>query len=861
MDGLKEPPPYNTRRALKDREKTAAVDAILLDSIASQALERDVAMAEASTQNHEESSTQRITLVEPPSIYPDLSGINNGGQTPPSLQDGEPVIGISPEPQEGEPATHPSPVSQSKPCGPQAKDDSPLSPDSQETTSSHSPSPTPRSENEEESDSPPPNHDNYESEEETDSVIHTLPVENSFALLSPSKDKAPSPQDKADHMPTSDVKETTHDKAGGQQSKASTTVNDSATEAEDGPGTVLFRPAGQASFTINNRLRIASYAQNIAPGKLKAVRFNLARNILAIDTDDAATRRTLLGTQKLGEMEVVAFSPPPITQERGTIYGLNPRDADAFLRRGLTSPTSPIVHLRRFDGGKGAEICFDGPLPRFVDLFNVRFFVRPLKVRPTQCTQCGRLGHVRSACTMPTACPTCPEKHAQGECPRAQYPKCPNCGYLHRATDKRCPAYQRAKLEETIVRGTGCTRPEARKHAVAFAVEQKRRPNPQRRREECGIINPPPPQAPRPLTCAAWMNPTLTTFLLTRQTSEESRRDFPRLEDSNPHAAPPAPFQRGPARAAAQGATPQPTGSAANTASDTSQQPTGTQPTASDRDQQPTWRPPRSAAPAAPHEPRRQPAGNEENNAASDMDQRDQRDRPTEQNKQTRPKERRDNQRKEQEGPKNPPPYKETFGPANLSKRQRKRQRQAERHQNNSAAAALTEREDQNKQRRGQSTSPPLEEQDTLRRAHPPLPTAGATSAAQLAHLHQRAQQPLPPPPQAAWNGPSLPHDSVWSGGGLLPPTNGAPPPPFPLPPAAAEVGDSPRRDGPRPPAHPLEQLLCVTLQQVDCLLRMLGHALRDYAHLQTGLPSDSPVLTLFRHHNFPPPDQNASTA
>ena len=156
MDGLKEPPPYNTRRALKDREKTAAVDAILLDSIASQALERDVAMAEASTQNHEESSTQRITLVEPPSIYPDLSGINNGGQTPPSLQDGEPAIGISPEPQEGEPATHPSPVSQSKPCGPQAKDDSPLSPDSQETTSSHSPSPTPRSENEEESDSPPP---------------------------------------------------------------------------------------------------------------------------------------------------------------------------------------------------------------------------------------------------------------------------------------------------------------------------------------------------------------------------------------------------------------------------------------------------------------------------------------------------------------------------------------------------------------------------------------------------------------------------------------------------------------------------------------------------------------------------------
>ncbi|KAG0434482.1 hypothetical protein HPB47_019080 [Ixodes persulcatus] len=527
----------------------------MLDTIASEALQRDLAVAETSTQNHEEPSTQRNALVETPTINPNLSGIDNGGQEPPNSQDGEPLIDISPEPQEGELAAHPSPVSQGTPHDPQAKDDIPLSPDSQETTSL-SPSPAPPSENEEERD--------HESEEEEEAVIHNLPVGNSFALLSPPKEKATSPQDKADNVPSNDANETTNDKAGGHQKKASATLNDNATEAEDGPGTVLFRPAGQASFTINNRLRIASYAQNLAPGKLKADRFNLARNILAIDTDDAAAKRTLLGIQKLEEMEVVAFSPPPITQERGTIYCLNPRDADAFLRRGLTSPTSPIVHLRRFGGGNGAEIYFDGPLPRFVDLFNVRFSVRPLRVRPTQCTQCGRLGHVRSACTIPTACPTCPEKHAPGECPRAETPKCPNCGYLHHATDKRCPAYQRAKLEETIVRGTGCTRPEARKHAVAFAVEPKRRPNPQRRREERGTTNPPPPRAPRPLTCAAWMNPTLPTFLLTRQPSEESRRDFPYLEDSNPHAAPPAPFQRGPARAAAQGATPQPTESAAN---------------------------------------------------------------------------------------------------------------------------------------------------------------------------------------------------------------------------------------------------------------------------------------------------------
>ncbi|KAG0443166.1 hypothetical protein HPB47_015220 [Ixodes persulcatus] len=127
----------------------------------------------------------------------------------------------------------------------------------------------------------------------------------------------------------------------------------------------------------------------------------------------------------------------------------------------------------------------------------------------------------------------------------------------------------------------------------------------------------------------------------------------------------------------------------------------------------------RNTTPAAAPEPRLQPTSNEESNTASDGDQRN---RQTEPNEQTRPKERRDNQRKEQESHGTPPPYKETFGPANLSKRQRKCLRQAERHQNNSAPPTLTEREaDINKQRRGQSPSPPPEEQDTQRRAHPPL--------------------------------------------------------------------------------------------------------------------------------------------
>lgn len=802
MEGTKEPPYVTRSVAMRNSDKEAILEAIILDSIASQTLARDT----------------KELLAEPSSnANPDLTGHDNGGQASPNSQDGEPASAGLPKTPGGEPL---SPVSQgaSTSGGPPRTDVNnplpPASPDGQRTEGV-TPSPTPPTEegNQPEEETHPPTDNDNESEEENDDVHHSLPVHNSFALLSPSNDKAVG-------QPTKAALE--RGKATPQE-KASPTTQDGVTDrgtelAEDGPCTVLFRPAGQAKFTIQNRLRIASYVQKIVPGKTTAIRFNLARNVLAVDTEEAATRRTLLGTQKLGEMEVHAFTPVPTAQECGTIRGLNPRDSDAFLRDGLIADT-PIVHLRRFGEGRCAELRFDGPRPRFVELFQVRFYVEPLKVRPTQCTACGRLGHVRSACTMPTACPTCPQKHPRGECPRAANPKCPNCGYLHRATDKRCPAYQRARLEETIFRGTGCTRPEARKHAVAFAEDQKRRPQAQDRREEV--------RTPRPLSCAAWMHPSLTTFLLTRHPSEESRREFPFLTDSNPLAAPPAPFQRGPARAATQGPTPQPTGSAAHTAPDQSPQPTGNAP--------------RSTTPPAAPEQRQQPTRIEDQ------------DRQTEQNQQTQPEER-ISQRKEQSTRQSPQAYKETFGPARTSKRQRKRQRQAERHQNKSAPAAQTDGEaDVNKPRQPPPPPSPAE-QEAQQRPHPPLHPEDEASAA------RRLQQQLPPSlPQAEWTGPSLPHESVWTGGGLLPSSNGAPPPPFPLPPAAA--GESPWCDGQRPPIHPLEQLLVVTLHQIDHLLRVIGPALVQYSHLQSTLPADSPVLTLNRHHTFPPMSHYASTA
>lgn len=135
---------------------------------------------------------------------------------------------------------------------------------------------------------------------------------------------------------------------------------------------------------------------------------------------------------------------------------------------------------------------------------------------------------------------------------------------------------------------------------------------------------------------------------------------------------------------------------------------------------------------------------------------------------------------------------------------------------------------------------PPSKDQDTQRRADPPLHPEEERSITQPPHQQQRAQEPPPPSSQAEWNGHTLPHDSVWSDGGLLPHSNGAPPPPFPLPQQLQAPGNPLRTTG-NAPIYPLEQLLRVALHQIDHLLRTLGPTLAKYAHLQSHLPADSP--------------------
>ncbi|XP_002407243.3 uncharacterized protein LOC8024853 [Ixodes scapularis] len=240
--------------------------------------------------------------------------------------------------------------------------------------------------------------------------------------------------------------------------------------------TILFRPVEGGRFTKENMLSIAKDMTLTAKRKITQCRVNTRLSIAAVDTFDADAVEALLQTTTLADIKVKACKPAPQAQSVGLIKRLPPTVTTEELKKGLDSP-SEIINIQRLGGGKVAMLHFDGPLPTHVTLWGVRKEVAIAEPRPFQCSNCGRLGHVSAACTLPDGCPTCTGRHPKGACDRKDTPKCPNCPYLHDAFDRRCPAYQREKNIVIRAANNGGDWAEAR------AVEKARREE-QRRQQE-----------------------------------------------------------------------------------------------------------------------------------------------------------------------------------------------------------------------------------------------------------------------------------------------------------------------------------------------------------------------------------------
>ncbi|KAM7297927.1 hypothetical protein ISCGN_023078 [Ixodes scapularis] len=228
---------------------------------------------------------------------------------------------------------------------------------------------------------------------------------------------------------------------------------------------------------------------SLTGGKAAATRFNLRRNVMAVETTSAAMTHRLLGTDKLVSLPLHATLAPARAVSIGVIRGLCPNDATEKLTRGLESEV-PVDHIRRFSGGRYAELFFGGPLPATVLIYNIEFVVEARHVRPTQCWGCGRFGHVQSACTLPTACPTCRGRHPRGKCATKLTPICPNCKCRRAAFDKGCSVYQQHKREAEAVRDTGCSWKEAKRVAAELHKKKASERSTQRAQEQTAA---PPP--------------------------------------------------------------------------------------------------------------------------------------------------------------------------------------------------------------------------------------------------------------------------------------------------------------------------------------------------------------------------------
>ncbi|KAM7297926.1 hypothetical protein ISCGN_023077 [Ixodes scapularis] len=199
--------------------------------------------------------------------------------------------------------------------------------------------------------------------------------------------------------------------------------------------TVLVHPLpGSGQFHMGDKILIARVLSLASEGQATAVRVNTRKNVAAVDTQDPAAIEKLLRTTVVQNITVRTHLHIP---QRGT------------------QGVAPITDTRVFDKGRQLQLHFDGPRPRHGELWGMRLPVLEPRARLTQCGGCGRLGHLRAACTDQLACTTCKARHGKGPCPSTLNPTCPNCGNPHGAFDRRCPAYQHAKATAEIAARNG----------------------------------------------------------------------------------------------------------------------------------------------------------------------------------------------------------------------------------------------------------------------------------------------------------------------------------------------------------------------------------------------------------------------
>lgn len=206
--------------------------------------------------------------------------------------------------------------------------------------------------------------------------------------------------------------------------------------------TVLFAPTNSDLVASLSPSKLTQYVDCAAPGAVKEVRVNRARNLIAVEAKTPKLKEVLLNLKELCTTPVRAFLLSPPNTCLGLIRDVELGLSDDDILNQIRAPVK-IWGVRRLgEKSKLVKIVFLGktrPDSLFYGL--VRTPVLPFKVKALQCRRCFHYGHIAAVCNRPQACARCGGSH-DGMC-ESSVPKCINCRQSHEASSPSCPTRRR----------------------------------------------------------------------------------------------------------------------------------------------------------------------------------------------------------------------------------------------------------------------------------------------------------------------------------------------------------------------------------------------------------------------------------